>query len=166
MNRDILLELPSYDASKYDEVDRLISIIEEKLEDGDDVTNEIAQIHSLADKVNEFTEDTFRYYWSSTSKEELIEEILIPYPPEIDNLTQNEILIILKKMTETDIEHSTYYLELLTKNSHYEQSITNLVYWPNNMGYESELSLEDLARIIFNNEIPPIGPGRDKIIYL
>lgn len=156
MDRNKLLEWPGYAPSKYETVGKLISIIEGKLEDGEEVTDEIAQIHSLAGKANEFTEYTFRHYWRSISKEELIERILTPLPPEIDNLSRDEILTVLKKMTETDIKHSLYYLALLSKNSPYAYSLSDLVYWPGRLGYPPDLSLEEMANIIFHNEPPPI----------
>ncbi|WP_157630166.1 hypothetical protein [Thermonema rossianum] len=156
MDRNKLLEFPGYDASKYDEVDRLISITENKLDDGEDARDEIAQIHALVGKVNEFTEYTFRNYWRSISKEELIERILTPHPPEIDKLSRDEILLVLKKMTETEIEHSSYYLELLSKNTPYAYSLSDLVYWPHRLGYPPDLSLEEMAGIIFRNEPPPV----------
>ena len=155
MNRTLLFEVTSYDQSNYDEVSRLISEIEEKLEDGDDVSSEIARVHIFANKENKFNEDTFRNYWTAMSKEELIEEILTPSPPKIENISQEEILLTLTKMTKTDLAHSDYYLSLLRLNSSYTHGISDLIFWPNELGYDLQLSIEEQARIIFENEAPP-----------
>ncbi|MCH2044178.1 MAG: hypothetical protein MK212_08535 [Saprospiraceae bacterium] len=155
MDRSKLLEVPSYDASKYDVIDQLISTIEDKLDYNEDISDEIAQVHLVANKVNQFDEDTFKNYWSAVSKEEIIEEILTPNPPRIENITQEEILQVLEKMTKLDIAHSDYYLELLCKNCAYPHSISDLIYWPNELGYTSDPSLEEKARILYNNEIAP-----------
>ncbi|MEO1438135.1 MAG: hypothetical protein AAFV80_21515 [Bacteroidota bacterium] len=136
-------------------MDRLIAVIEEKLAHQQSIDSELAQIHTLANKENTFYEATFQNYWSSISKAELIEAILRPHPPNIDNLTQEEILKILHKMTHTDIDHSTYYLNLLDQNLSYPYGISDLIYWPNQLGYPLDLSLEEMASILFEHKPPP-----------
>lgn len=157
MIRKELFQVPPIAASNYELVSQLIDVIEEKLERGQAVHPELAQIHTLANKTNQYTANSFRNYWAAISKEELIIEILTPSPPVIEHITREEVLWVLQAMTETALDHSSYYLALLEKNTPYTSALSDLIYWPNELGYSLDLPLEEMARIIVENEEPPKG---------
>ena len=157
MTRKEMFQVPSINTSNYELLSQLIDSIEEKLERGQTVHQELTQIHTLANKTNQYDANSFRNYWAAMSKEELIVEILTPSPPAIEHITREEVFWVLQAMTETALEHSSYYLELLEKNTPYTSALSDLIYWPNELGYPLDLPLEEMARIIVENEEPPNG---------
>jgi hypothetical protein len=152
MLRTHLLTPPKIDPQKLKKLDPLISIVEEKLEDGLDVTAEMKAINEIANKKYQYGPEIIDRYWTAMSKEELMRQIAIPDPPEIPNITQEEIYEVIKLQTETN--YGVYYLNLLKYNTEYPH-ISDLIYWPNELGYDLNLSREEMARIIFENEQPP-----------
>ena len=157
MTRKEMFQVPSINTSNYELLSQLIDSIEEKLERGQTVHQELTQIHTLANKTNQYDANSFRNYWAAMSKEELIVEILTSSPPTIEHITREEVFWVLQAMTETALEHSSYYLELLEKNTPYTFALSDLIYWPNELGYSLDLPLEEMARIIVENEEPPNG---------
>lgn len=149
MDRTHLLEVPSINSIDRMVVADLVTVIEGKIEDGLPIDQELAEVHQFTNGQIKYDLSAFRDYWKSMSKEEFVTELLTPAPRIIPDLSEAEILIILTKMTQTDMDNSIYYLTLLAKNTtHTADFISNLVYWPNHLGYSLDLTLEAMAKIL------------------
>lgn len=153
MKRKNLFEEPSIDPKKVEVLTALLDDIESKIASDIAVDTEIKDFLNIAGKPSFYAQNDFETYWKAISKEEFINDALTPSTPLIEALTKEEILFILNKISTSNF--ADYYLQLLEKNTRYSYSLSDLIFWPNELGYDLNLEKEDMAEIIFKNKKPP-----------
>jgi len=114
-NRSIKVE---FDKEQYDVLTGLLNDIENRIENGLNVDSEINEFNRIGEKPDFYDFDHMISYHSYTDEDSFIKAILLPKPYKIENITEEEVLMILNLANENgDVESVfDYYLNLL-KNS-------------------------------------------------
>lgn len=167
MIRYNLFESPKIDQEKFQELDKVIDIIERKIEKNENLELELKRVRELSPRDYEYSRSDFFEYWGAMDKEELIIQILTPNPSKIPELTHQEIDYILKEKIVNFDFFLMHYIRLLELNSNYQYSIQTLILHPDELGYPRDLDYTRMARIIYENEKPPNPKNnRPPVIYL
>ena len=110
-----ILNYPQIDRKKLDKVKKLIESIAEPT---GDCGHDLSELSCITGKNH--TQMEFVEYWGWTDLDTLAEKTLIPEPPCVRDLTQDEIKeivsIVKKCIVSLDDNKAEYYMELLHKS--------------------------------------------------
>lgn len=151
--RESLIPRPSKKRIEY--LTERIRYIESRL-DQDDVHELIAQFAAETHK-DGYDYAYFRHFNSFQSAEEFAREAATAKPVKVADITREELEWIVDEIGKGE-EDTTYYLELLEANVP-DPDVSDLIYWPNERGFDSGLTTAAIVTVALNPEAyrrPPI----------
>jgi len=105
-----------------------IQLIEQKLANGEDATNEIKEFNAITGR--EYKLDYFQDYWTFMSIDEFVKEVSSPVPKKIADITKEELMEVVRRIkdVETYKEDTEFYLQLFEANVIMPE-VSDLIFW-------------------------------------
>ncbi len=118
-----------------------IQIIEQKLDKGEDVMQEVIEFNLLTGR--EYAPSYFRDYWTFMSIDDFVIEACSPIPKRILDITKEELIEIVRraKDCETYGQNSNFYTQLFEANVVMPEA-SNLIFWS-----KEQLTPEQVVKI-------------------
>ncbi|GAB4403410.1 MAG: bacteriocin immunity protein [Microscillaceae bacterium] len=73
-----------------------------------------------------------------------------PEAKRVEDIKKEELIWVVERIMEAD-KNTDYYLALLEKNVP-DPAVSDLIFWPSERGYDSDLSAEEIVTIALNHK--------------
>ncbi len=141
------LHPPQVDEKLQKQVGNLIEDVADTNKTMSEREKALADLNQLLKPEKPYDFSRFQEYWAAESLEDVVLKITRRIP-DVD-ISHEELKTIMDKISKA--ENNDFYLDLLKKNFSYP-NLSDLIYWPNQLGYDMDLPVEKMVDIIWEYE--------------